>query len=87
MSRGWLTPPVLGWVAFMKDERIRRRPAEQRAVLDFQARCFYLTRQNLPGPEMARWLLANLDAIVAACADDGPFLYAVHANQIKKMTI
>jgi hypothetical protein len=77
----------LGWVAFMKDARIRHRPAEQRAVLIHGARCFYITRQDLPGPEMARWLLDNLPAIITACADPGPFVYAVHAAEIRKMEI
>ncbi|WP_239341760.1 hypothetical protein [Frankia sp. CiP3] len=84
----WLTDTAqLGWVAFMKDERIRRRPGEQQAVRTHRARCFYLTRQNLPGTVMADWLLTNLPAIIAACARPGPFLYAVHAHQIKKMDL
>ncbi len=84
----WLADTAgLGWVVFMKDERIRRRPAEQQAVRDHRARCFYLTRQDLPGAVMAGWLLANLPAITVACARPGPFPYAVHVHQIKKMDL
>ncbi len=84
----WLTDTArLGWVAFMKDERIRRRPAEKAAVIKHAARCFYITRQNLSGPEMAQRFIDNLDAIVTACTKAGPFIYAVHANQIKEMDL
>ncbi len=36
---------------------------------------------------MARRLIDNLGAIVTACAEPGPFIYAVHSNQIKKMDL
>ncbi|WP_131767332.1 hypothetical protein [Candidatus Protofrankia californiensis] len=71
----------------MKDERIRRRPAEKAAVIKHAARCFYITRQNLSGPEMAQRFIDNLDAIVTACTKAGPFIYAVHSNQIKEMDL
>ncbi|WP_322767486.1 hypothetical protein [Frankia sp. Cr1] len=84
----WLTDTArLGWIAFMKDERIRRRPTEKAAVMQHAARCFYITRQNLSGPEMAQRLIDNRDAIVTVCAEAGPFIYAVHSNQIKKMDL
>jgi len=84
----WLAETArLGWVVFMKDGNVRRRPAEREAVRTHKARCFYVIRQDLSGAEMARRLLANLPAITAACAEDGPFIYAVHNNQIKKMDI
>jgi hypothetical protein len=77
----------LGWVVFMKDARIRYRPAEQEAVHTHSARCFYVTRQDLPGSTMAQWLIANLATITTACAREGPFIYAVHATEIRKMDI
>lgn len=77
----------LGWIVFMKDARIRYRPAEQEAVLTHHARCFYITRQDLPGAAMAQWLLSNLPAITTACTEAGPFIYAVHATEIRKMDI
>jgi hypothetical protein len=49
----------------MKDERIRRH-AEKAAVADSRARCFYLTRQDLPEPEMPRRFITNVDAIATA---------------------
>jgi len=76
-----------GWVAFMKDERIRRRPAERLAVEENRARCFCVTNMNLPSSEMANRYLANLEAIARACLEPGPFMYAVHANRIERLAM
>jgi hypothetical protein len=53
----------LGWVAFMKDKRVRRRPAEKEAVRRHGARCFYFTRSDLLTEVYVERILANLDAI------------------------
>lgn len=76
-----------GWVAFMKDERIRRRPAEREALHRSAARCFCMANGNLKSAEMAGRYLANLPAIALACASPGPFLYAVHPNRIERLVI
>jgi hypothetical protein len=76
-----------GWVVFMKDAEIRRRPAEQRALVAHGVRAFCLAGGNLPAAEMAARFLVNLDAITAACQDPGPFIYAVHATRIVRLSI
>jgi len=76
-----------GWTVFMKDTRVRYRPAEQAAVRTHAVRCFCLTHQGLPGDEMARRFLVNLPAIAAACSAPGPFIYAVHATRIQAMPL
>lgn len=76
-----------GWVAFMKDERIRRRPAERLAIEANRARCFCITNMNLPSAAMAERYLDNLAAIADACAQPGPFMYAVHANRIERLAM
>lgn len=84
----WITDASAeGWVSFMKDERIRRRPAERAAIHANKAQCFCLANGNLPATEMAKRYLDNLPAIVRASAQPGPFLYAVHANGITRLTI
>jgi hypothetical protein len=55
-----------GWVVCVKDAEIRRRPAEQRALVAHGVRAFCLAGGNLPAAEMAARFLANLDAITAA---------------------
>jgi len=76
-----------GWIAFMKDERIRRRPAERAMIHRYSARCFCLANANLKATEMAECYLANLEAIASACTAPGPFLYAVHARRIEEISI
>jgi hypothetical protein len=76
-----------GWIAFMKDERIRRRPAERAVIHRYSARCFCLANANLKATEMAECYLANLEAIASACTAPGPFLYAVHARRIEEISI
>ena len=70
------------WVVFMKDKGIRRNPRERAVVRAFSVRCFCLTRQGLPAPEMAKRFLDNLSAITKACRSPGPFIYAVEETRI-----
>jgi len=76
-----------GWIAFMKDERIRRRPAEREALQRSAARCFCMANGNLKSPVMAERYLTNLEAIAEASGRPGPFLYAVHADRIGRLAI
>lgn len=63
------------------------QPAEREAVKARRARCFCLTSQSVTGEAMAARFLDNLDAIVAACANDGHFIFAVHRNRIERLAI
>ncbi|HEX9993036.1 MAG TPA: hypothetical protein VGB14_08935 [Acidimicrobiales bacterium] len=74
-----------GWVVFMKDARVRYRPAEREAVLRHRVRCFCLTSQSLPAAEMAARFVTNLPRITAACRRPGPFLYAVHPRRLERL--
>jgi len=76
-----------GMAVLMKDTRIRYNRAEREAVTRHGVRCFCLTRQDLTGPAMAARFIANLDAITRACADPGPFIYALHQERIERLTI
>jgi hypothetical protein len=76
-----------GWILFMKDQRIRRRPAERQAIIDSRARCFCLSDGNLGFADMARRYLANWPAIVKASTQPGPFLYSVRAAEIARLRL
>jgi hypothetical protein len=76
-----------GWAVFMKDTRIRYNPAEREAVTAHAVRCFCLSSQNLSAQEMVRRFLDNLGSITTACAEAGPFIYAVHSNRIARLSI
>ena len=75
------------WVVFMKDTRVRYNVAEREAVKAHRVRCFCLSSQHLSGRAMAARFLDNLDAIVAASAGEGPFIYAVHGRRIERLLI
>jgi hypothetical protein len=45
-----------GWVVLCKDDRIRRRPAELRALTDGKVRLFCLTNASLTFAGQAEWL-------------------------------
>ena len=74
-----------GWIAFMKDERIRRRSAEREEIQRSGARCFCLANGNITAAMMAERYLTNLHRIERACTEPGPFLYAVHVARIERL--
>lgn len=74
-------------VVFLKDARVRYNAAEKAAIREHRVRCFCLSRQDLPGPEMAARFLGNLGRITAACQEPGPFLYAVHERRVLRMAL
>jgi hypothetical protein len=76
-----------GWAVLMKDERIRRRPAEKAMVMSAAVRCFVITRGDLCAHQMARRILDNLGEIELACAEPGPFLYAVHERRLERLSL
>ena len=76
-----------GWVVLMKDSRIRRNPAERATLVANRVRAFCLTRKDLTAAEMAARLLDRLPAIVIACGEPGPFLYAVHATRLERLRL
>ncbi len=84
----WLTlAGERSWVVFLKDARIRSRTAERLALTAAGVRCFCLSRQDLTGADMARRYLHHLDAITAACAEPGPFLYLVHESRLERLPL
>jgi len=84
----WLADTAgFGWVVLMKDERIRRRPAEKATGKRHHARCFCITRGDLTGEAMAERVLRNLAAITDACAQPGPVIYAVQTSRIERLRI
>jgi hypothetical protein len=76
-----------GWVAFMKDARIRSRRVERETVQRFGVRCFCITRQNLTADDMADRYIEHLPAIAKACEQPAPFIYAVYENRIERFDL
>jgi hypothetical protein len=76
-----------GWAVLMKDQRIRYRPAERQALIAHGVRAFCLTGGNLRATEMAEQYLAAVGAMSAACAEPGPFLYALSARGLRRLEL
>ena len=76
-----------GWILFMKDARIRRRPAERIAIETSKARCFCQSDGNLRSAEMAQRYVDNWAAIVRASEEAGPFLYSVRVAGIVRLAV
>jgi hypothetical protein len=74
-----------GWVVLMKDDAIRRRPAEREALIAGGVRAFCLTNAQLRGEQQARRLVSNLERIVAEARRPGPYIYGVHEGRIERL--
>lgn len=66
-----------GWPVLMKDEKIRYREAERRALLAHGVRAFCLTSGNLTSPQMAECFVEHQRSIWAEAIATGPALFAV----------
>lgn len=59
------------WIVLTKDERIRRKPGEQRAVAESAVRCFVLhPTKGMRAEAMAEALVQALPRILAASRDE-----------------
>jgi PIN like domain len=77
-----------GWLAVMKDDRIRYVGAERQALFDFGVMAAVITNANLPAGEMAARIVRALSDLAQICADrDRPFLYALHQNRIEDILL
>ncbi|HUN32658.1 MAG TPA: hypothetical protein VMU95_11645 [Trebonia sp.] len=74
-----------GWPILMKDKRIRHRHAEIDAVIEHAARCFVIANGELPSAQMANRFIIHKEAIYAAVATPGPYVYSVRADRIWRL--
>jgi hypothetical protein len=74
-----------GWIVLMKDDAIRRRPAERAAVIASAVRAFCLTNAQLRGAQQAERLVANRHRIIAQAHNAGPYIFGVHADRIARL--
>jgi hypothetical protein len=76
-----------GWISFMKDFAIKRRPAETDAIRDSRARCFCLANANMKAAAMAERYITNLDRIARAAEHAGPLLYTVQDQRLEPVQL
>ena len=74
-----------GWIVLTRDQRIRHRPNELRAVRDARLHVFALTSGNLSAAATAEIVLAAWPAICrAVVAHDPPMLWSVTRGGVVK---
>jgi hypothetical protein len=67
-----------GWVVLSKDERIRRNRIERDALNAARVRAFFLTQQDITGPEMADLFKSVLRGMEnRAVSQPAPFIYTI----------
>jgi hypothetical protein len=82
----WLTDAgTNGWIVLMKDDAIRRRPAERDALADAVVRAFCLTNANLRASEQSARFVGNLARILRRAETPGPYIYGVYDGYIKRL--
>lgn len=82
----WLRDVGLrGWAVLMKDDAIRRRPAEREALIEGGVRAFCLTNAQLRGEEMARRFVDNRERILRQARQPGPYIYGVYDGRIARL--
>ena len=74
-----------GWVVLMKDDAIRRRPAEREALIESGVRAFCLTNAQLRGEEQARRCVENRHRILRQLTHPGPYIYGVYERRILRL--
>ena len=73
-----------GWIAFNKDDAIRRNDLERRAVLRHGARLFCVPRADITAEQLAVRYLTNLAAITRVAQERGPYIYCVYPPRSKQ---
>ena len=74
-----------GLIILMKDDRIRRKPREQQAILDSGARAFVVTNANLTGEQLAALFVDNRHRIIRRSRHPGPYIYGVYPRRLEKL--
>lgn len=71
----------------MKDERIRYRPAERAALLNYQVRSFCLTSGNLTGRQMAEQMISHRKEIWRRSGGSDAALFAVSQGPLREIAL
>jgi PIN domain-containing protein len=74
-----------GWVVLLKDDRIRRRPAERDALVSAGVRAFCLTNAQLRADEQTHRFISNLNRIVQQARHPGPYIYGVYQDGLRRL--
>jgi PIN like domain len=74
-----------GWIVLMKDDAIRRRPAERDALVEAGVRAFCLTNAQLRAAEQTERFVSNRHRIIQQARRPGPYIYGVYETGIRRL--
>jgi hypothetical protein len=73
------------WIVLMKDDAIRRRPAERDALAEAKLRAFCLTNAQLRAGEQSARFVDNIARILRQAKKPGPYIYGVYPGNIRRL--
>jgi hypothetical protein len=73
------------WIVLMKDDAIRRRPAERDALLEAGVRAFCLTNAQLRAAEQTERFVSNRHRILQQARKPGPYIYGVYERRLRRL--
>ena len=73
------------WIVLMKDDKIRRRPAERDVLEAAKVRAFCLTNAQLRASEQSARFIGNIERILRQAEKPGPYIYGVYDGYIKRL--
>lgn len=76
-----------GWAVLMKDERIRYRSTERKALLDAKIQAFCLSAGNLRSEDMLQLLLIHQSAIWTRAATTGPGFHVLTRSGLRRVAL
>jgi hypothetical protein len=76
-----------GWPVLMKDDRIRRRPAEISALREAGVHAFCIANANLNAEQQIDLLLQHQQQIFQRCQGAGPTLDSVSKTGLRSITL
>ena len=74
-----------GWIVLMKDDAIRRRPAEREALVGAGVRAFCLTNAQLRAAEQTERFISNRHRIIQQARKPGPYIYGVYDKGLRRL--
>jgi hypothetical protein len=73
------------WIVLMKDDAIRRRPAERDALVEAGVRAFCLTNAQLRAAEQTERFVSNRHRILQQARKSGPYIYGVYERGLRRL--
>ncbi len=84
----WLTlAGDRGWAVLLKDDRIRYRESERRALVAAGVHAFCLANASLRADAMADIYLAHAGVVFEVAAERGPTLHVLTVTGIRRITL